>query len=136
MSVEDALGVPFFTDFQHPSECIRSASWVLKEKWPNDSLKPLFRLLLWSSFDLMNHLSRSLVRTHVWTGTHRERRVCLGFQEMDSGTESGGRKHNRQITGSRARKRSSQSAGPDAVRFQMRFASMKCMGSAMHSKLS
>ena len=63
-----------------------------------------------------NHLSRSLERAYVWTGTHRTCESVLRFQEMDCGTESGGRKHNRQITGSRARKRSSQSAGPDAFK--------------------
>ena len=40
--------------------------------------------------------------------------VMLRCQEMDCGTASGGRKHNSQISGSRARKRSSQSAGRDA----------------------
>ena len=47
-------------------------------------------------------------------GLHRTCENVLRFQEMDCGTESGGRKYNRQITISRARKRSSQSAGSDA----------------------
>ena len=61
-----------------------------------------------------NHLSRSLERAYVWAGLHRTCENVLRFHEMDCGTESGGRKYNKQITRSRARKRCSQSAGSDS----------------------
>ena len=35
-----------------------AASWALKEKWPIDSLKPTFRLLLWNSCDLIMESGR------------------------------------------------------------------------------
>ena len=57
MTVEQALGVPIFTDFQNAFECIRSHGpdscciMGVKERWLIDCLKPTFHSTLWNLCD-------------------------------------------------------------------------------------